>query len=205
MSSATMAHRRQTSIPGVAAAVAFLAMSAASDCGAEEPTAPPDVPAAAGAFRSVAVETAARAAVRVLRTRGYEELGDPHRGFLVEGATLTLEAALRSDSCYVALLTSSEALIAATLTLHDSEGTAVARSGGVPAGDVALRLCPTHSGTYYLGVRADAGSGLVRVDLLSGPTGLDVRLDDLFGPSRASRLDGARLDPPRNEREGMGR
>jgi hypothetical protein len=161
-------------------------------CEERETIAADEVAPAAGAFRSVAVEESAAAATRTLRTRGYEEVGEPRRAFLVEGAALTLETSLRSGSCYVALLASSDALTAATLTLHEGDGAAVARSSGVPSGDVALRFCPAHTGTYYLGVRADAGSGLVHVALLSGPSGLDVRLDDLFGPHEAPRAEGAR-------------
>ena len=137
----------------------------------------------AAELRSARVREAVDAAARVLRTRGYSPTGEEQRAFVVERASLVHELPLRSGSCYVAMGAASAALTALDLVLHDSDGAPVAHDDGPPDASAALRFCPPHSGTYSLVARSSAGNGIVAVRVFEGPRGLDVRIDDLFGPA----------------------
>jgi hypothetical protein len=136
----------------------------------------------AAELRSAVVREAIDGATRALRTRGYSPAGEERRGFVVERASLVDELPMQSGTCYVALGAASAALTRLELALHDSDGAPVA-GDDVPSGArAALRFCPPHSGTYYLAARAAAGNGIVALRVFEGPSGLDVRVDDLFGP-----------------------
>jgi len=135
----------------------------------------------AAELRSTRVRESIEGAARVLRTRGYSPAGEERRGFVVERASLVEELPMRTGSCYVAIGSGSAALSALELALHDSDGAAVAHEDGPTDARAALRFCPPHSGTYYLAARAVTGSGIVALRVFEGPSGLDVRVDDLFG------------------------
>ncbi|MBK8169217.1 MAG: hypothetical protein IPK60_02595 [Sandaracinaceae bacterium] len=119
-------------------------------------------------------------AAEAMRTRGFSDDGTAVRGFVVEHAAHVTEAPLRTSACYVVVATSSSALRALSLEIFDSEGLAVANSEAISP-RVALRYCPAQSGTYYVSARAATGSGLFALRRFRGPTGIAVRLDDLFG------------------------
>lgn len=137
-----------------------------------------DVPRAAE-FRSAAVGSAMDAASRLVRTRGFAASPEGWRGFLVEHASDTHELSMRAGTCYVALAAGSRAMRELNLRVFDSDGGEVvhdATSGPL----AALRFCPSQSGTYYLAVHASAGNGLFEVRTFRGPTGLEIRIDDVF-------------------------
>jgi hypothetical protein len=132
-------------------------------------------------FRSGPVDAALDSATEVVRTRGFSQDGDDWRGFVVQRDTKVTELPMRAGSCYVVIAAGSDALRELGLRLFDTDGGEVAR--GVQAGSRnALHHCPPQSGTHYLGVRAATGNGLFAVRRFRGPTGLDVRLDDIFPP-----------------------
>lgn len=137
----------------------------------------------AAELRSAPVRAAIDTAARALRTRGYSPSGEERRGFVVERASLVDELQMQSGSCYVAIGAASVALTGLELALHDSDGAPVALDEGGTDARPSLRFCPPHSGTYYLAARSVAGSGIVALRVFEGPSGLDVRVDDLFGPS----------------------
>lgn len=136
----------------------------------------------AAELRSAVVRTAIDAATRALRTRGYAPTGEERRGFLLERASLVEEVPMRSGTCYVAIGAASSALTSLELAVHDSDGARVAEEDGHVGARAALRFCPPSSGTYYLAARSIAGNGIVALRVFDGPSGLDVRVDDLFGP-----------------------
>lgn len=138
----------------------------------------------ARAYRSPAVDATLEEATEVVRTRGFTQEGDDWRGFVVQRNTEVTEVPLRTGSCYVVLVAGSGALQEVSVRLFDSDGGEVARDAH-PGPATALHHCPPQSGTYYLGVRATSGNGLFAVRHFRGPTGLDVRLDDIF-PDPAS-------------------
>jgi hypothetical protein len=146
---------------------------------AEAPAAEPSP--RARAYRSAVVDGALEAAADVVRTRGFTEEGEDWHGFIVQRDTQVREVPLRAGSCYVVMVAGSSALREVSLRLFDSDGGEVARDGH-PGPATALHHCPPQSGTHYLGVRAVSGNGLFAVRGFRGPTGLDVRLDDLFPP-----------------------
>jgi hypothetical protein len=112
-------------------------------------------------------------------TRGFSTDGEEWRGFLVEQGSAADEASLRAGTCYVILGAGSEALRELDLRIYDSDGTEVARDADTGPG-AAILYCPPHVGTYYRAALATSGTGLFAVRRYAGPTGLDVRLDDLF-------------------------
>ncbi len=143
--------------------------------GAEATEAPPH----AADFRSSRVSRAMDAASEIVRTRGFAAYGDQWRGFLVDHASDVRELAMRSGTCHVVLAGASAEVRELNLRVFDSEGSEVvhdATSGPL----AALRFCPHQSGTYYLAVQVSAGSGLFEVRAFRGPTGLDIRMDDVF-------------------------
>lgn len=130
-------------------------------------------------FRSSRVEEAVEAASEVVQTRGFATMDDAWRGFLVEHSVEVRERPMRSGTCYVALAAGSSAVRELNVRVYDSDGGEVVQDA-TDGPRAALRFCPSQSGTYYLTVRATAGSGLVEVRTFRGPTGLDIRVDDLF-------------------------
>lgn len=133
----------------------------------------------AAEFRSSAVSQAVDAASEVVETRGFAAQQGDARGFLVEHAADARETSMRSGNCYVAIAAGSAALRELDLRIHDPDGLEVAGDTG-DGPRAALLFCPTQTGTYYLTVRATAGSGLYQVRTFRGPTGLEIRTDDLF-------------------------
>jgi len=133
----------------------------------------------ASEFRSATVTAAIEAASEVVRTRGFASADDATRGFLVENAADARERPMRSGTCYVVLAAGSSAIRELDLRIYDSDGSEVV-SDGDAGPHAALRFCPTQSGTYYVTARAAAGSGLYEVRTFRGPTGLEIRTDDLF-------------------------
>lgn len=148
-----------------------------ADARREEPEVEP--PARADEFRSAAVDETLDAAAEVVRTRGFNRAGDDWRGFVVRRETEVQELPMKTGTCYVVVAVGSPALRELGLRIFDGDGGEVARDrrGG---GRAALHYCPPQSGTHYVGVRASSGNGLFAVRHFRGPTGLDVRLDDLF-------------------------
>ncbi len=154
---------------------------------AEATTADPSPRAAE--FRSSAVSQAVDAASEVVETRGFTAQEGDARGFLVEHAADARETSMRSGTCYVAIAAGSAALRELDLRIHDPDGLEVA--GDTDDGPrAALLFCPTQTGTYYLTVRATAGGGLYQVRTFRGPTGLEIRTDDLF-----RQVPGPRAEP----------
>lgn len=153
-------------------ALSFAALPSACDGDASA-----DPPARRAAeFRSPAVEAELERAATVVRTRGFTDVdGTPWRGFLVDRGAAVDELRLRRGSCYVVLAAVSAAMEDLTIALYDSDGGEVAHSA---PGTRALRYCPPQTGTYFVALRAE-GSGLFAVARFEGPTGLDIRLDDL--------------------------
>ena len=152
-----------------------------SACGPAE-TEPVEVdpePSRADEFRSSRVEEAVEAASEVVQTRGFATMDDAWRGFLVEQSVEVRERAMRSGTCYVVLAAGSSAVRELNVGVFDSDGGEVVQDA-TDGPRAALRFCPAQSGTYYLTVRATAGSGLVELRTFRGPTGLDIRVDDLF-------------------------
>lgn len=130
-------------------------------------------------FRSERVSAALDAAGTVLQTRGFSPDGEPWRGFLVDQGSQVSELFLQGDSCHVVVGGGSAALRELDLRLFDSEGTEVATDPTTGPG-AALRYYPPRGGTHYVAALATAGTGLFEVRRYAGPTGLAVRIDDLF-------------------------
>jgi hypothetical protein len=171
--------RSRVPLHAAVASVALLGLVAACErveaAGAEEPLPRADQ------FRSPVVDRSLDGASEVVRTRGFSQEGEDRRTFLVHRSTDVSESLLSADECYVVVAVGSAALRQLELRLFDGEGREVARpSPGGPS--AALHHCAPQPGTHYLSVRAAAGSGLVAVRWFRGPTGLEVRLDDLFAP-----------------------
>ncbi|GAB5548536.1 MAG: hypothetical protein RLO52_31215 [Sandaracinaceae bacterium] len=148
---------------------------------------PGDTPRAAD-YRSPRVQQAMESASDVVQTRGFSALGEPWRGFLVDQAADVREQPMRAGTCYLVLGAGSSALRELNLRVFDSDGGEVVQDA-MDGASAALRFCPSQSGTYFVAVRAAAGSGLFEVRIFRGPTGLEVRMDDLFrdGAAEASR------------------
>jgi hypothetical protein len=161
-------------------------------CGpAEDAPAPiADEPRAAE-YRSARVSEAIDAAAEVVETRGFAETEDAWRGFLVEHGSEVRELAMRTGTCWVVLAAASENIRELILRVFDSDGGAVVEdtANGPRA---ALRFCPSSSGTYYIAAQAAIGSGLFEVRTFRGPTGLEIRTDDLF-----RQVAPTEEDPPR--------
>ncbi len=174
--------------------VAMLVALAAVGCGTEGAVAEVEEPQPSGAaeYRSARVSEAVEAASEVVQTRGFATRSDAVRGFLVEHTAEVREKSLRSGTCYVVLAAASAAMRELDVRIYDSEGREVV-SDSDDGPTAALRFCPTQTGTYYVTVRAAAGSGLYEVRTFRGPTGLDIRTDDLFrdvvpgDPARGNR------------------
>ncbi|AKF06820.1 hypothetical protein DB32_003969 [Sandaracinus amylolyticus] len=146
-------------------------------------TAAPDAgiaaPPRAAEFRSPRVDTMLESASRVIRTRGFTADGDATRGFLLEQATEVRSTSMRTGSCYVALGVGSSAMRELDLRVFDGDGAEVARDA--EQGPIAaLRFCPAQNGTYFVAVRASAGSGLYATRTFRGPTGIAFRVDDVL-------------------------
>jgi hypothetical protein len=136
-------------------------------------------PRRAADFRSESVDEALEQADRKVRTRGFGPQGKAERGFLVDRDSAVVDAAMRAGNCYIVLGASSSALRELDLRVYDADGAEVARDDQT-GGHAAVEFCPAQSGTYYVAARAAAGSGLYALRRYQGPTGLDVRIDDLF-------------------------
>jgi len=165
------------SVYGYLLCVAVAAASCSDNGAAAAPAAERVAPAAE--FRSRRVDGALDDASALLRTRGLARDGGDWRGFLVDTGSQTSEVSMRSGTCYVLIGAASSALRELDLRVFDSDGGEVARdaNAGRRAG---LRFCPAQSGTYYVAARAAIGSGLFAVRRFKGPTGLGVRVDDVF-------------------------
>jgi hypothetical protein len=153
---------------------------AAAGCGeASSPDAGAPSAPRADEFRSARVDAALESASRVIRTRGFTPEGAVARGFLLEQASEVSSVPMRSGSCYVALAVGSAALRELDLRVFDGDGAEVAREAD--QGSLAvLRFCPAQNGTYFVTVRASAGSGLYAAHAFRGPTGLSFRVDDVL-------------------------
>ncbi len=89
------------------------------------------------------------------------------------------EILLSAGSCYAVLAAGSSGLREIDLALYLADGTEGARDA-TSGRTTALLYCPVHAGTYYVTLRASAGSGLYGVRVVHGPTGLDVTAADLL-------------------------
>ncbi len=183
--------RRGLAVPLVAAALLSVVPACDGGVSADEPS---EQPRPAAEFRSEHVRTILGAAEQTVQTRGFSGDGDEWRGFLVEQGSAADEAQLRADTCYVIVAAGSEALRELDLRLYDSDGTEVARDTQNGPG-AALHYCPPHAGTHYTAALATAGTGLFAVRRYAGPTGLDIRLDDLFREPPAPAEGSAPLPP----------
>lgn len=144
-----------------------------------DPPPAPDAPRAATEFRSSRVQGAIEAASALVRTRGFAAMESDWRGFLVEHSSDVREVPMRSGTCYVGLAAASGGVRDLNLRVFDSDGGEVV-SDGATGPLAALRFCPSQSGTYYVAVVASSGSGLFEVRTFRGPTGLEIRMDDVF-------------------------
>ena len=165
-----------TARSGQLLALSLVALLGCDGAAAEEPT---PAPPRADEFHSERLEQVLDTAGRMVRTRGFERSGEDARGFLVDRDSRVREVAMKAGTCYVMLGAASAALRELDLRVYDADGGEVAQDGQTGA-RAAVRYCPAQSGTYYLAVRASAGSGLYAVRKYAGPTGLDIRLDDVF-------------------------
>ncbi len=144
-----------------------------SACGEPEVEVAPE-PEVPVAFFSEVLETDLQAVAQRVEARGFREVeAAAWRGFLVDRTTEVEELEMRANACHVFVAAGSEAIEAFEMRVFDSEGREVALNVGH-----ALRFCPAQSGLYFLGLRAQ-GSGLFSLRRFRGPTGLDLRLDDL--------------------------
>ncbi|MGE0787863.1 MAG: hypothetical protein AB7S26_19470 [Sandaracinaceae bacterium] len=141
-------------------------------------------PPRAEEYRSERVHEAIEAAAEVVQTRGFGTQDDAWRGFLVEHTADVRERSMRSGTCYVVLAAGSAAIRELNVRIYDGEGGEVVEDG-IDGPNAALRFCPSQSGVYYVTVRASAGSGLIEMRTFRGPTGLAIRVDDLFQPTPA--------------------
>lgn len=133
----------------------------------------------AAEFRSASVQQAMDAASSLVRTRGFAGTGEEWRGFLVEHASDVRDLPMRAGTCYVVIGAGSAAMRELNLRVFDSDGGEAAHD--VTSGHLAaLRFCPSQSGTYYVAAHASAGSGIFEVRAFRGPTGLEIRIDDIF-------------------------
>lgn len=162
---------------------ALATMLVLAGCGQATETDAPEPPAEqaprAAEFRSARVHEAVEAASDIVQTRGFSAVGESWRGFLVDHDSDVRAQSMRAGTCYLALASASSAMRELNLRVFDSDGGEVVQDG-TDGAIAALRFCPAQSGTYYLAVHASAGSGLFEVRTFRGPTGLEVRIDDLF-------------------------
>ncbi len=160
--------------------VLWMVVVAAAVTGCDRAEAAQPVPVQrAASFRSRAVDAALDKAGDALQTRGFAPDGTQWRGFLVDRASKVTDVSMSSGTCYVVIGEGSSAVREARPAhLRQRRG----RGGpGLHLGAGAvLRYCPAQSGRYYLAARATAGSGLFGVRRFRGPTGLHIRVDDLF-------------------------
>ena len=131
-------------------------------------------------FQSAPLEGEIERTASMVRTRGFTDGDAVERAFLVEQGSLTADPFMRHGSCYVLVAMGTSAIGELDLRLFDSDGGEVAQASrnGPRA---ALEYCPPQSGTFYAAVTARIGNGLVALRSFVGPTGLAIRLDDLFG------------------------
>ena len=164
------------------ALLAIAAVVGALGCDQAAPVDPalaPEEPARARDYRSPRVTQAVEAASEVVRTRGFAAEGEPSRGFLVDRAAEVSEQAMRTGTCYVLLAAGSAEIRELDVRVFDSDGGEVVQDANTGSRS-ALRFCPSQSGTYFVAVQASAGSGLYELRRFRGPTGLEIRIDDLF-------------------------
>ncbi|HJL17273.1 MAG TPA: hypothetical protein RMH99_16520 [Sandaracinaceae bacterium LLY-WYZ-13_1] len=159
--------------------IAILLLGCGQPSEAEAPEGSPDEPPRAAEFRSSRVQQAVEAASDIVLTRGFASTGESWRGFLVDHDSDVRETPMRAGTCYLVLGAASSAMRELNLRVFDSDGGEIVQDG-TDGSMAALRFCPSQSGTYYVAVHASAGSGLFEVRTFRGPTGLDIRIDDLF-------------------------
>lgn len=141
----------------------------------------------AAEYRSASVDEGLDRALRAAQTRGFSPEGDDiFRGFALEGSVQVDEVTLGAGSCYAVLAAGSTGVRELDLALFLADGTEGARDA-TTGRTAALLYCPVHAGTYYLTLRASAGSGLFGVRVAHGPTGLDVTAADLLPPVPSER------------------
>lgn len=162
------------------------------------PAAEPEAPRAAS-YRSPPLEATLGDAGESLETRGYAAKGETWRGFLVQQDAVVRELPLRSGACTVLLGTASPGLRELDLHVFDADGAEVA-GDDLTGPHAALRYCPTQSGTYYLVARSRTGNGLFAARRFAGPTGLVVRVDDLFPEDKPLRTEECATRAPPVER-----
>ncbi len=140
----------------------------------------------ADAFVSSRVAASLGQLSRAATTRGFTLEGVERRGFLVERGPEVAEVSLRSGNCYLLIATASEAVRELEITLYDGDGTEVARDDATgPL--AALHHCPPQSGTFFASVQATAGNGLYGLRTFRGPSGLDVRTEDIVRAAEPER------------------
>lgn len=142
----------------------------------ETPQSVPVVPEVSEEFLSPALEAQLDVAAERARARGFTAEEGIWRGFIVHRGSDVHEVSLQSGACHLFVAAGSEAIEAFDLVVYDSTGSEATRSAGAPA----LRICPSQSGVYFVALRT-TGSGLFSVRRFQGPSGLDLRLDDLTG------------------------
>lgn len=174
-------------------ALLVLALCPAPGCpGASAPPSPEPAPEGATRaeeFVSSHVSSSLGQLTRAATTRGFTSEGTDRRGFLVERGPDVTPLSLRSGSCYLLVAAGSEAVRELEITLYHGDGTEIARDDATGR-LAALHHCPPQSGTFYASVQATAGNGLYGLRSFRGPTGLDVRTDDIVHaaePDRAPR------------------
>lgn len=136
-------------------------------------------PAPAARYESSRLRATVEAAGDVISTRGFSAEGMDFKGFLVAHTSSVQDLSLHAGACYVVVAAGSAALREIDMRLFDGDGTEVAADSLVGA-RAAVHFCPSQNGRYYLALRAAAGNGLFAVRQFKGPSGIAVRIDDLF-------------------------
>jgi hypothetical protein len=165
--------------------MSWCVLALAMACGDNVEAAPSPPPRLANQFRSDEVDRVLSGPDTIVATRGFSQDGTVFRGFLVDHGSLVDEAELAARRCYVVVAGATAGVGELHLHLYGSDGSEVAADRHVGR-LAAIGYCPPHPGTYYLTARATEGAGLFAVRRYAGPAGLDVRVDDLFGPAAQS-------------------
>ncbi|MEM6960683.1 MAG: hypothetical protein AAF355_15925 [Myxococcota bacterium] len=132
-------------------------------------------------FYAASLDSRLRRAVDVLRTRGFDSDAPILRTFLVERDAHVHDATLSRGRCYVFAGVATDAVEQLSIRVFDSDGARAVEEHSLGAATAAF-FCPSDSGRYFVALTASRGNGLLAFRRLSGPTGLTLRVDDIFRP-----------------------
>jgi hypothetical protein len=161
----------------------WLVFVLAAACGDNVEAAPGVAPPRlASQFQSSEVDASLAGAETIAATRGFSRDGADFRGFLVDHGSIVDEVELEPRRCYVVIAGATQGVGELDMHLYGSDGSELVADRHVGR-RAAIGYCPPHPGTFYLAARATEGAGLFAIRRYVGPSGLDVRVDDLFGPA----------------------